>query len=211
MTFTKLIIHFFHCNSPMSRASLHQLWNIQTALLMVFQQITTWTCLFIKAAQRSLRMRIFCEHKIVLFDVTWKRVLITQLLPAQWTNSPLSYFTKQHHDRRGNVGSCECSEAVKAAVLPLLPRAGRAGLLLTEDVDSGGAVAGARHAAGHAGVIPPVLQPNPLQVQAAVAAHAHVGIGNQLPKERWNLSLGNPPWQCALGDAVWLCLAMSHC
>lgn len=76
------------------------------------------------------------------------------------------------------------------SVLPLaLPRARGPGLLLTKHVDSGGAVAGARHAAGHAGVIPPVLQPNPFQVQAPVAAHAHVGIGNQLPKERWNLSL----------------------
>lgn len=99
-------------------------------------------------------------------------------------------------------------------MLPLLPRAGRAGLLLTEDVDSGGAVAGARHAAGHAGVIPPVLQPNPLQVQAAVTAHAHVGIGNQLPMERWNLSLGNTPdsvhlrMQCG---SAWLCHIVKNC
>lgn len=61
-------------------------------------------------------MRIFCEHKIVLFDFTSKPVLITQLLPAQWTQSPLCYLTKQYHDRRGTVGSWKCSEAVKAPV-----------------------------------------------------------------------------------------------
>lgn len=199
----------------MSCASLLQLWNIQIALLIVFQQTPTCTCLLIKPDEDHLWMRIFCEHKIVLFHFTWKTVLITQILITQCnrSNLPLSYFTKQHRDRRENAGSwCKCSESCRGRGCPSSPPSTKAMLLLTKDVDSGGAVGGARHAAGHAGVIPPVLQPNPLQVQAAVAAHAHVRSGNQLPKERWNLSLGKYiltvlilGLQCGF---TWLCLIL---
>lgn len=177
----------------MSCASLPQFWNTQTALLMAFQQTPTCTCLLIKPDED-------CTAQLLNEDLLWTQNSFTWCyLRSSPDHSappcavdPISpcYFTKQRHERRGKVGSCKCSEAVKAAVV-----------LLTEDVDSGGAVAGACHAAGHAGVIPPVLQPNPLQVQAPVAAHAHVGTGNQLPKERRNLSLG----KYSLTRCTWGC------
>lgn len=180
----------------MSCASLPQLWNIQTALHMVFQQTPTCTCLLIKPDEDCTAQPLnllWTQNSFIWFylknslDHSAPPCAVDPISPCVTLRS--SIMTKE--GMRAVGASAAKQWKLLWPVLPIPhPRARRAGLLLTKHVDSGGAVAGACHTAGHAGVIPPVLQPNPLQVQAPVAAHAHVGIGNQLPKERRNLSLG---------------------
>lgn len=56
----------------------------------------------------------------------------------------------------------------------------RSGVSLTVHDHRGRPVTGSGHVAGHAGVLPSILKPNSLDVEAAIAAHSDIWILDQL-------------------------------
>lgn len=59
--------------------------------------------------------------------------------------------------------------------------------LLTVHINSRRLVACPSNITCHAGIIAAILQSNSFKVQASIAANINVGVGNQLPEERYNI------------------------